>query len=183
MSRNKTKAPLGVAGLIAGVVAVAVLLAPGTLSSFVSSKQTQAVSVSTGQAALSITGTGGSNSGVYPGGPAQLIATRTIANTGDVSLGLVSAFTATGGLAASVVLTVSVQSGACAATPPGSWPADSGRWQGTTAGLSLSVPTTLAAASARTLCIWQSLDASAPNGTQGQTAAVSVTVTGTQTAP
>jgi hypothetical protein len=183
MSRNKTKAPLGVAGLIAGVVAVAVLLAPGTLSSFVSSKQTQAVSVSTGQAALSITGTGGSTSGVYPGGPAQLIATRTIANTGDVSLGLVSAFTATGGLAASVVLTVSVQSGACAATPPGSWPADSGRWQGTTAGLSLSVPTTLAAASARTLCIWQSLDASAPNGTQGQTAAVSVTVTGTQTAP
>lgn len=183
MSRSKTKAPLGVAGLIAGVVAVAVLLAPGTLSSFVSSKQTQAVSVSTGQAALSITGTGGSTSGVYPGGPAQLIATRTIANTGDVSLGLVSAFTATGGLAASVVLTVSVQSGACAATPPGSWPADSGRWQGTTAGLSLSVPTTLAAASARTLCIWQSLDASAPNGTQGQTAAVSVTVTGTQTAP
>jgi hypothetical protein len=183
MSRNKAKAPLGVAGLIAGVVAVAVLLAPGTLSYFVSSTEAPAVSVSTGEAALSITGTGGSNSGVYPGGPAQLIASRAIANTGDVSLGLASAFTATGGLASSVILTVSVQSAACAATPPATWPADAGRWQGTTAATKAAVPTTVAAGASRTLCVWQSLAANAPNGTQGQTAAVSVTITGTQTAP
>ncbi|WP_127473135.1 hypothetical protein [Microbacterium sulfonylureivorans] len=183
MSRKKAKAPLGVAGLIAGVVALAVVFAPGTLSYFVSSTQTQAVSISTGEAALSISGTGGSNSGVYPGGPAQLIAARSIANTGDVSLGLASAFSATGGLAASVIITVSVQAAACASTPPSSWPADSGHWQGTTAGLTTAVPTTLATDVSRTLCVWQGLDANAPNGTQGKTAAVNITLTGTQTAP
>ena len=183
MSRNKAKAPLGVAGLIAAVVAVAVVLAPGTLSHFLSSTQTQAVSVSTGQAALSLAGSGGSNSGVYPGGPAQLIATRAIANTGDVALTLASAFTATGALAASVIVTVSVQSGACAATPPASWPADSGRWQGTTAALGVAVATTVTAGATRTVCVWQSLGADAPNGTQGQTAAVAIALTGTQTAP
>lgn len=183
MSRKKSKAPLGAAGLIAGIVAIAVVLAPGTLSYFVSSTQTQAVSVSTGDAGLAIAGSGGSNSGVYPGGPAQLIATRTVTNTGDVSLGLASAFTATGNLATSVTLTVSVQTAACAATPPGSWPAGSGRWQGKTSGLTTSVSTTLAAGSARNLCVWQSLDANTPNGTQGQTAAVTITLTGTQTAP
>lgn len=183
MSRKKAGAPLGVAGLIAGIVAVAVVLAPGTLSYFVSSKQTQAVSVSTGEAALTITGNGGSNSGVYPGGPAQLIATRTLTNDGDVALSLVSGFTATGALASSVTLTVSVQSGSCAATPPGSWPADSGRWQGTTAGLTTSVPTTIAIGASRTVCVWQSLGVNTPNGTQGTTAAVSITLTGTQVAP
>lgn len=183
MSRKKAGAPLGVAGLIAAVVAIAVVMAPGTLSYFVSSKQTQAATVSTGSAGLVISGTGGSNSGVYPGGPAQLIATRTIANTGDVNLSLASAFAATGGLAASVTLTVSVQTGACAATPPVSWPADSGRWQGTTAGLATSVTTTIAIGASRTLCVWQSLDQNVPNGTQGQTAAVTVNVTGTQIAP
>lgn len=183
MPRSKVKAPLGVAGILAGVVAVAVVLAPGTLSSFVSSTEAPAVSVSTGQAALAITGTGGSNSGVYPGGPAQLIAARSIANTGDVPLSLASAFTATGGLATSVVLTVSVQTGVCAATPPATWPADSGRWQATTAASTVAVPTTLAVGATRTLCVWQSLDPNAPNGTQGQSAAVSVTLTGTQIAP
>ncbi|MHC2997717.1 hypothetical protein [Microbacterium sp. HJ5] len=182
MSRKKAKAPLGIAGLIAGVVAVAVVMAPGTLSYFVSSTQTQAVSVSSGGAALVITGTGGSSTGVYPGGPAQLIATRTIANTGDVPLSLASTFSATGGLAASVILTVGVQSGACAATPPATWPADSGRWQGTTAASTTAADTTLAPGAARTMCVWQSLDASAPNGTQGQTAAAAITITGTQIA-
>ncbi|WP_169580583.1 MULTISPECIES: hypothetical protein [Microbacterium] len=183
MSRKKSGRPLGVAGLIAGVVAVAVVLAPGTLSSFVSTAQADAVSVSTGEAALSISGTGGSTAGVYPGGPAQLIATRSIANTGDVALSLSSSFSATGTLAASVVLTVAVQSGACAATPPTSWPADTGRWQGTTAGQTTAVANTLTTGATRTVCVWQSLAASAPNGTQGQTAAVSLTITGTQTAP
>lgn len=184
MSRNKKAgAPIGAAGLIAAVVAVAVLVAPGTLSNFVSSTQTHAVSVSTGQAALAIAGSGGSNSGVYPGGPAQLIAARTVSNTGDVDLSLASAFTATGALASSIVLTASVQTGTCAATPPASWPADSGRWQGTAAGLTASVPTTIGIGASRTLCVWQSLDVNAPNGTQGQTAAVTVTVTGTQTTP
>lgn len=183
MSRKKSKAPLGAAGLIAGIVAIAVVLAPGTLSYFVSSTQTQAVSVSTGDAGLVIAGTGGSNSGVYPGGPAQLIASRTVSNTGDVTLGLTSAFAASGGLASSVIVTVSVQTAACAATPPGTWPGDSGRWQGKTSGLTTSVSTTLAVGATRNLCVWQSLDANTPNGTQGQTASVSITLTGTQTAP
>ena len=52
MSRKKAKAPLGAAGLIAGIVAIAVVMAPGTLSNFVSSTQTQAASVSTGDAGL-----------------------------------------------------------------------------------------------------------------------------------
>jgi hypothetical protein len=183
MSRKKSKAPLGAAGLIAGIVAIAVVMAPGTLSYFVSSTQTQAATVSTGDAGLTIAGTGGSNSGVYPGGPAQLIAARTVSNTGDVSLGLASVFSASGALASSVILTVSVQSGACAATPPVSWPADTGRWQGTTSALTAAVSTTIAAGATRNLCVWQSLDANTPNGTQGQTAAVSITLTGTQTAP
>lgn len=183
MSRKKAGAPLGITGLIAGVVAIAVVLAPGTLSYFVSSKQTQAATVSSGQAALTIAGSGGSNSGVYPGGPAQLIATRTVANGGDVGLTLTSAFTATGGLATSVVITTSVQTAACAATPPGSWPADSGRWIGTTAGLTTSVPTTIAIGATRNVCVWQSLPTTVADGTQGQTAAVTVTLTGTQIAP
>ncbi len=183
MSRKKAGAPLGAAGLIAAVVAIAVVLAPGTLSYFVSSTQTQPVSVSTGEAALVVSGTGGSSSGVYPGGPAQLIATRTISNTGDVALSLATAFSATGGLASSIVLTASVQTGGCAATPPASWPADTGRWQGTTAGLTTAVPTTIAVGASRTLCVWQSLGTNTPDGTQGQTASVTVTVTGTQTAP
>ena len=98
-------------------------------------------------------------------------------------LTLGSAFTATGALASSVVLTVSVQSAACAATPPATWPAGSGRWQGTTAAATLAVPTTLEIGATRTLCVWQSLDVNAPNGTQGQAAAVNVTITGTQIAP
>lgn len=183
MSRNKAQAPLGVAGLIAGIVAVAVVLAPGTLSYFVSSTESAAVAVSTGQAALSVTGTGGSTTVLYPGGPAQLIATRSIANTGDVPLALAPALSTTGALASSVVLTVSVQTSACAPVPPSSWPADTGVWQGTAAGLTLTVPTTLAAASRRTLCVWQALDANAPDGTQGQTAATTITFSGTQTAP
>jgi hypothetical protein len=184
MSRNKKAgAPVGAAGLLAAVVAVAVLVAPGTLSSFVSSTQTQGVSVSTGQAALTLSGEGGSGSGVYPGGPAQLIAARTLSNTGDVALGLAATFGATGALASSVVLTASVQTGVCAATPPAAPPADSGRWSGTAAGLTASAPTSIEAGASRTLCVWQSLDASAPNGTQGQTAAVTVSLTGTQVAP
>lgn len=183
MSRKKTGAPLGVAGLIAGVVAIAVVLAPGTLSYLVSSKQTAATTVSSGQAALTIAGSGGSNSGVYPGGPAQLIASRTVTNGGDVALTLTSAFGATGALAASVTLTASVQTAACAATPPTSWPADSGRWIGTTAGLTTSVPTTISIGATRNVCVWQSLATTVPDGTQGQTAAVTVTLTGTQIAP
>lgn len=183
MSRKKAKAPLGAAGFIAGIVAIAVVMAPGTLSNFVSSTQTQAASVSSGDAGLVIAGSGGSNSGVYPGGPAQLIATRTVSNTGDVALSLASGFGASGGLASSVILTISVQTGACAATPPASWPGDTGRWQGKTNGLTTAVATTITPGATRNLCVWQSLDANAPNGTQGQTAAVTITVTGTQTAP
>ncbi len=184
MSRNKKAgAPRGAAGLLAAVVAIAVVMAPGTLSSFVSSSQTEGVSVSTGQAALTVSGSGGSAAGVYPGGPAQLIASRTVTNTGDVALSLAAAFGATGGLAPSVVLTVSAQTGACAATPPASWPSDSGRWAGTTAGLTTSAPTTIGIGASLTLCVWQSLDANTPNGTQGQTAAVSISLTGTQVAP
>lgn len=182
MSRKKAAGPLGAAGLVAGLVMLAVIAAPGTLSSFVSSADTEAVSISTGEAALSITGSGGSTAGVYPGGPAQLIATRTVTNTGDVPLAVTGAFTAGGALAASVVLTVSVQTAACAATPPATWPSDSGRWQGSAAGLTTSVPVTLSVDAARTLCVWQSLDAAAPNGTQGQAANVTVSLTGTQTA-
>lgn len=183
MSRKKAGAPLGVVGLLAAAVAVAVLIAPGTLSYFVSSAQTPATTVSTGEAALSIAGSGGPSGTVYPGGPTQLLATRTITNTGDVALSLVSAFTATGALAPSLTITVSVQSGACAATPPATWPADSGRWQGTTAGLTTSVPTTIGIGATRRLCAWQRLGVNAPNGTQGQAAPVSITVTGTQVAP
>ena len=62
-------------------------------------------------------------------------------------------------------------------------PADTGRWQGTTAGLTTAVPTTIAVGASRTLCVWQSLGTNTPDGTQGQTASVTVTVTGTQTAP
>ena len=182
MSRKKAAAPLGAAGLVAGLVVLAVIAAPGTLSSFVSSADAEAVSISTGEAALAITGAGGSAAGVYPGGPAQLIATRAIANTGDVPLSVAAAFTAGGALAGSVVLTVSVQSAACTATPPATWPSGTGRWQGTAAALTTSVPVTLAVDAARTLCVWQSLDATAPNGTQGQTATVTVSLTGTQTA-
>lgn len=183
MSRKKAGAPLGVVGLLAAAVAVAVLIAPGTLSYFVSSAQTPATTVSTGEAALSIAGSGGSNAAIYPGGPARLLANRTITNTGDVALSLTSGFTAAGALGSSVTITVSVQSGSCASTPPANWPTTSGRWQGTTAGLTTSVPTTIAVGATRRLCAWQSLGVNAPNGTQGQTAAVSITVTGSQVAP
>lgn len=184
MSRTKPKAPLGVAAVIAGIVVAAVVMVPGTLSNFVSSKQTAAATVSTGQAALTITGSGGgSTNGVYPGGPAELLATRTVTNGGDVSLSLSGALGASGTLGSAVTITVSAQTTACAATPPTSWAAGTGVWQGKTSGLTTATAVTLAPGASRTLCVWQSLDTSAPAATQGQSAPVSVTLTGTQTTP
>ena len=174
--------PAGAAALLAGVVVLAVSVAPGTLSFLQSSATTSAVSLTTGSAALQLNRVAGQTAAaVYPTGPAGLIdptTAPTVANTGTVPLAISATLAATGAtaanLAGTVVVSVALQTAAtCPATPPvGTWSGASGATSGTLG--------SLGAGSTQRVCVWQSLPASAPNNTFNQTATVTLTLTGTQ---
>lgn len=184
MPRARLFRPLGPALLIAGVLVAAVVAAPGTLSKLVSSSRTPQIAVSSGRADLVITGNGGGpGAGVYPGGPAELLVSRTLVNDGDVPLRLRVSASAADDLARSVIVVVSVQPGACAASPPSSAPTATGLWMGAPDNLSAAATPTLSVGATRTLCVWQSLSPDAPDGTFGRSASIAVTVGGVQIAP
>lgn len=157
-------------------------MVPGTLSFFRDVASTPGVAVTSGSAALAITRTAGQSvTPVYPGGPAAQIdsvTAATVTNTGDVPLALSAALAAPGATASNfagaVVISVQLQTGAvCAATPPGS------AWSGAAGDLSSSLAT-LAPGGVQRICLWQSLPSSAPAGTYNQSAALTLTLTGTQ---
>lgn len=183
--RKRQPRPLGTAALIAGVVVLAVAVAPGTLSYFQGAADTAPVSVSSGSAGLQIVRTAGQiPSAVYPGGPAALLdatTPATVTNAGTVPLAVSAALSGPGAtpanFAGSVVISVLFQTGAaCPAAPPAGTPSGAvGAASGTLA--------TLAVGATQTVCLWQSLPATAPAGTMNQAANLTLTLTGTQQGP
>lgn len=181
-ARRRGPKPAGAAVLLAGVVALAVLVAPGTLSYLQSSATASGASITTGSAALQLARTNGQTAAaVYPGGPAALIdptTAPTLTNTGTVPLAVTAGLTAAGATAANfagtVVLSVALQAGTtCAATPP------PGTWSGV-AGTTSPTLGVLAVGQAQRICVWQSLPATAPSGTFNQSANITLTLTGSQ---
>ncbi len=161
---------------------LAVAVAPGTLSYFQDAGSTSSVGLSSGSAALQIARTADQVvAPVYPGGPAAQVdatTTATVTNTGTVPLAVTASLSAAGATSATfagtVVISVLLQSGAtCAATPP------VGAWSGV-AGATSTTLATLAVGATQRVCLWQSLPAGAPAGTMNQSAAVTLTLTGTQ---
>jgi len=186
MSKRRTRRrgpkPASAATLLAGIVALAVLVAPGTLSYLQSSATASGTSITTGSASLQIARTNGQTAAaVYPGGPAALIDPTTapsVTNAGTVPLAVTANLTATGAaatnFAGAVVISVALQAGTtCAAAPP------AGTWSGV-AGATSPTLATLAVGQAQRVCVWQSLPASAPAGTFNQAATITLTLTGSQ---
>ena len=181
-TRRGKPRPAVAAALLAGAVALAVAVAPGTLSYLQSSAGTTAVAVTTGSAALQLNRTAGQTAiAVYPTGPAALVdptTAPTVTNTGTVPLAISAGVTAAGAtaanLAGAVVVSVALQSGStCPATPP------AGTWAGAT-GTTSGALGSLAVGATQRVCVWQSLPASAPNNTFNPTATVTLTLTGAQ---
>ncbi len=81
--RGSTTTAVSAASLVLGAVVLAVVVAPGTYGSFSSATSVSPATVTTGTPSLAITaGTPVTPAGVYPGGPADLIAVRTVTNGG-----------------------------------------------------------------------------------------------------
>ncbi|ODU78072.1 MAG: hypothetical protein ABT08_04940 [Microbacterium sp. SCN 71-21] len=184
--RGSTTTAVSAASLVLGAVVLAVVVAPGTYGSFSSATSVSPATVTTGTPSLAITtGTPVTPAGVYPGGPADLIAVRTVTNGGAVGLRLGAAVALAGAsssnLGGNVVVSFATQTSAtCAATPPAS-----GLWTWSLAG-GLTSPTTaptLASGASATLCVWQSLPVTAANGTFAASASPTLTLTGSQTSP
>lgn len=182
MASSRRRRPLGAILLLAGAIALAVVGAPGTIAFLSAQASGPTASVTTGSAALSVSAVSPQTApGVYPGGPPAPLhpsAAPRVTNSGTVPLG-VSVSPAAGGAAAgtfagSVVIAVVLQdAGVCASAPP------AGSWAGS-AGSTSGVLSTLAPGAAKTVCAWQQLPVDAVDGTQGQTAAFTLILTGAQ---
>ncbi|MCC2027984.1 hypothetical protein KEC56_00310 [Microbacterium sp. YMB-B2] len=182
MNRRTRRRPLGTTLLLAGAVVLAVVGAPGTIAYLTDQATIPGATVSTGTAELTVSAVGAQAATVvYPGGPATRLhptAAPTVTNTGMVPLAVTVTPSASGAaptnFAGSVLVSVALQtSSSCAATPP------AGTWSGTSGSVSGAL-VTLAPGQSRTLCAWQQLPTTAPNGSSAQTAAIALVLTGAQ---
>ncbi len=187
MTSLTRRRPLGATLLLAGVVALAVAVAPGTIASFADQAEIPAGAIATGSAQLTVSTVASQvPTSVYPGGPAATLypsASPVVRNTGTVPLAVSVTPTVAAGdptapgsvsFASAVTLSVALQTGSSCAAAPGP---DA---RSVTSGMSTGTITALAPGEARTICAWQQLPISAPNGTYGQSATVTLALTGAQ---
>lgn len=161
---------------------LAVVGAPGTMA-FLSAQATVpgATAITTGSAQLSITPVAAQTAeAVHPGGPASRLhptAAPSVTNTGTVPLAVSINPTApddAAPVARAIQVHVALQaSRSCATTPP------VGAWTGAV-GANSPVLAVLVPQQSLTLCAWQQLPATAPAGTQGQAAPVTLVLNGAQ---
>ncbi len=171
------------ATLLAGLVALGVIAAPGSMAYLQAQQTGSGVALSTGSAELVITPGSGAAPALVPDGALQLLnpaAPATIANTGDVPLALrvslSASNTAVGSFGAATNFVVWLSSGTCVA-PTGLAP---GIWVGTAGTPSATIIGTLAPGAQSKLCLAAGLTTSAPNSAQAAGATFTITVTGNQ---
>lgn len=182
MSSRSRRRPLGATLLLAVAVALAVLGAPGTIAFLSAQAGGPTASVTTGSASLSVSAVPAQTAvGVHPGGPAESLhpsAAPRVTNTGTVPLAVSVSPSVSdanpGPFARAVAIVVLLQDAATCAPAPAKE-----AWVGAVDATS-GVLAVLPPGAAKTVCAWQRLPIDAPDGSQGQTASFTLTLTGAQ---
>ena len=175
-----------IAAILAGLVAVGVLAAPGSLAYLQDQAAADGITLATGSADLTLTAGSGSAPAIGPTGLMQLIwpaSPATVRNSGSVPLSVTvevaSSDATAGGFGAATTFAVWLSDAACV-VPSQVVP---GMWVGTALSPAATVIGTLAPGASSRLCVAAGLPTTAPASAQaGQGGQFTITLTGTQVA-